>query len=388
MADDVRTATRNAVVVIAAIACGAALYWLAGILTPLALAGFLAVSIDGFARVLSERARFPQRAAMPVAVVLAIALFGGSVWVIASDATSFFKQLMAYQPKLNALIAEAAGWVHMHNPPTLAQLYRSFDPASHFSEFASRLQNFASDAAFVLIYLGFIIASRRGFRRKMVGMFPTHEKRDGALRVLRQIRDGVERYLWVQTVTGLMIAVGSWVVMMAVGLDNAIFWAFLIFLASYIPIVGGLVGILLPPVFALVQFETWWQAATLFVVLNSIQFVVGNVVLPRMQGDSLNMDPVVILLSLAFWGAIWGVPGMFLSTPLTVAAMVILAQFPSTRMLAVMISANGAPHAETGDPADPDPDVSPKPARVRRAENEQREKESARPLKRKRTAPT
>jgi predicted PurR-regulated permease PerM len=323
-----------------------------------------------------------------VAVVLSIALFGGAVWVIGSNGTAFVGQLVAYQPKLNALMVEGARWIGMRNPPTIDQLYRAFDPASHVGEFASRLQGFASEAAFVLIYLGFLSASRRGFKRKVVGMFPTHEERESALRIFGQIRDGVERYLWVQTVTGLMIAVGSGLVMLAVGLDNAVFWAFVIFLTSYIPIVGGFIGILLPPVFALVQFETWWQAATLFVVLNSIQFVVGNVVLPRMQGDSLNMDPVVILLSLAFWGAIWGVPGMFLSTPLTVAAMVILAQFPSTRMLAVMISANGAPHAETGDPADPDPDVSPKPERVRRAENEQREKESARPLKRKRTAPT
>jgi predicted PurR-regulated permease PerM len=388
MADDVRTATRNAVVVLAAIAGGAAIYWLRGILTPLALAGFLAVTIDGFARVLAERTPFPDKAALPVAVVLSIALFGGAVWVIASNATSFFGQLVAYQPKLNALIAEAAGWVGLRNPPTLEQLYRAFDPASHFAEFASRLQNFASDAAFVLIYLGFIIASRRGFKRKMVGMFPTHERREGALRVLREIRDGVERYLWVQTVTGLMIAAGSWVVMMGVGLDNAVFWAFLIFLVSYIPIVGGLVGILLPPIFALVQFDTWWQAAVLLAVLNGVQFLVGNVVLPRMQGDSLNMDPVVILLSLAFWGAIWGVPGMFLSTPLTVAVMVVLAQFPSTRMLAVLISADGAPHAERGDPADPDPSPAPVPREVKQVEQKERAKEGRRPLKRRKAAPT
>jgi predicted PurR-regulated permease PerM len=388
MADDVRTATRNAVVVLAAIAGGASIYWLRGILTPLALAGFLAVTIDGFARVLAERTPFPDKAALPVAVVLSIALFGGAVWVIASNATSFFGQLVAYQPKLNALIAEAAGWVGMRNPPTLEQLYRAFDPASHFAEFANRLQNFASDAAFVLIYLGFIIASRRGFKRKMVGMFPTHERREGALRVLREIRDGVERYLWVQTVTGLMIAAGSWVVMMGVGLDNAVFWAFLIFLVSYIPIVGGLVGILLPPIFALVQFDTWWQAVVLLAVLNGVQFLVGNVVLPRMQGDSLNMDPVVILLSLAFWGAIWGVPGMFLSTPLTVAVMVVLAQFPSTRMLAVLISADGAPHAERGDPADPDPSPAPVPREVKQVEQRERAKEGRRLLKRRKAAPT
>jgi len=386
MADDVRTTTRNAVVVLAIIAGGAAVYWLKDILTPLALAGFLAVMIDGFARVLAERTPFPDRVSLPVAVVLSIALFGGAVWVIGSNATTFFGQLVAYQPKLNALIVEGARWIGMRNPPTLAQLYRAFDPASHFGEFASRLQGFASEAAFVLIYLGFLIASRRGFKRKVVGMFPTHDERENALRIFGQIRDGVERYVWVQTVTGLLIAVGSGLVMLAVGLDNAVFWAFVIFLTSYIPIVGGFIGIMIPPVFALVQFDTWWQAAALFAVLNTIQFLVGNVVLPRMQGDSLNIDPVMVLLSLAFWGAIWGVPGMFLSTPLTVGAMVILAQFPATRKAAVLISANGAPQGVVGDPVDAQPAPTPPP--VKRAEEKERAKEERRPLKRRGTAPT
>jgi len=354
MADAVRTATRDAVVVTAVIAGGAAIYWLRDILTPLALAAFLAVMIDGFARVLAHRTPgFPDRAAVPVAVVLSIGLFGGTAYFIAENATSFALQLVAYQPKLNLLIARGAGLVGMEAPPSLAQLYSTLDPSQYLGVVAKRLQNFASDAVFVLIYLGFLIASRRGFKRKVVGMFPTHAEREDAVRVFGQIRDGVERYLWVQTVTGLIIAGGSLAAMWAVGLENALFWAFLIFLASYIPIVGGFIGILLPPVFALVQFDTWWQAATLLVVLNLVQFVVANVMLPRMQGDSLNIDPVVVLLSLAFWGLIWGVPGMFLSTPLTVAAMVILAQFPSTRRVAVLLSADGAPQGISGNPADP-----------------------------------
>ena len=351
MADTVRTATRNATVVLAAIAVGAALYWLRDILTPLALAVFLAVMIDGFARVLAERTPFPDRAALPVAVVLSIALFGGAAYVIADNATAFAGQLVAYQPKLNSLIVRAAELLGMRAAPTLEQLYRTLDLTQYLGTVAKRLQSLAADAVFVLIYLGFLLASRRGFRRKLVGMFPTHDQRDYAMGVFGQIRDGVERYLWVQTVTGLMIGAASLAIMVAVGLDNALFWALLIFLASYIPVIGGLVGILLPPVFALVQFDSWWQAVTLLAVLQSIQFVVGNVVQPRMQGDSLNIDPVVVLLSLAFWGLIWGLPGMFLSTPLTVAAMVILAQFPATRRLAVLLSENGNPRGVIGNPA-------------------------------------
>jgi AI-2 transport protein TqsA len=340
----VSAVARNALVVLAVIATGAAMHWLGDILTPLLLAVFLAVMIDGMARVLSERVpNFPDRAALPLAIVISILAFAGSAYVITENASTFIGQLSSYGPKLDDLIARSARAVGIYVAPTVDDLFLQLDPTRYLGDVAKVLQTFASNAVFVLIFLGFIIASRRGFRRKIVGMFPHHERRAEAMKVFQSVRNGVEQYLWIQTVTGLMIAAGSWAIMAVVGLDNAAFWAFLIFIVSYIPIVGGAVGILLPPLFALVQFESFWPAVVLIAVLQAINFVVGNIVLPRMQGDSLNIDPVVVLLSLAFWGAIWGVPGMFLSTPLTVMFMVILAEFRGTLWIAVLLSSDGNP---------------------------------------------
>ncbi len=142
------------------------------------------------------------------------------------------------------------------------------------------------------------------------------------------------------------------------------FWAFLIFIFAYVPIIGGAIAVLLPPIFALVQFGAHWQPLALLVGSQSIHFAVGNFIAPRMQGVSLNVDPVVVVLSLAFWGAIWGVPGMFLSTPLTVVAIVVLIQFPSTRWLAVMLSRDGDPMSYTDATAEAaaDPSEPAKPA--------------------------
>lgn len=368
--------SRNALVILATIAAGAVLYMLSDILTPLALAMFLAVMIDGFARVL--QARLPgvgARAAVPLAVVLSVVIFGGAAFFIADNATSFASQLITYTPKLNGLIARIAGLVGMDVPPTLTQLIQRVDPASHLGQVARGLQSFASTAAFVLVYLGFILASRRGWERKAVSLFATREERQEAVGAFLRIRNGVEQYLWVQTVTGLMIAVASWIAMAAVGLDNALFWAMLIFMASYIPVVGGIVAVALPPIFALVQFDGLWQAAVLFGVLQVIGMFVGNVIQPRMQGRSLNMDPIVLLLALAFWSVIWGLPGAFLSTPLTTVMMVILAQFAGTRWIAVLLSADGDPAQlkqqhpveppSAGGPAKPARKAAAKPAAKR-----------------------
>jgi predicted PurR-regulated permease PerM len=134
--------------------------------------------------------------------------------------------------------------------------------------------------------------------------------------------------------------------MRAVGLQNAEFWTFVIFIVGFIPVLGGAVAGLAPPLFALVQFPSYWPALILLVGLQTILFIVGNLVQPRMQGDNQNIDPVVVLLSLAFWGKLWGVVGMFLSTPLAVMAMAILAEFQGSRWMAILLSGDGAPYAD------------------------------------------
>lgn len=356
--------TRNAVVFLAVIAGGAALFWMQDILTPLALAVFLAVMVDSFARVLVLRVPgFPKRMALPAAVMISILLFGVSFWVVIDNGREFFDQLKDYAPRLNDIIAKIAHAIGIQIAPTVGSLINQLNPQRFIGQAAQSFGSFASSAVLVLIYLGFIIASQKGFARKIVALFPQNAQRDRNMELFQRIRDGVEQYLWIQTVTGLMIAFAAWVVMMLVRLDNAFFWAFLIFLASYIPILGGAIGCFLPPLFALVQFpDSFWPAIILFAALQAIYFVVGNVVLPRMQGDSLNMDPTVVLLSLALWGALWGVPGMFLSTPLTVAGMLILAQFEGSRWIAILLSEDGDPQGGrtvSGRGHGPAPDAPP-----------------------------
>lgn len=343
---------RNALVLIAVVVGGAALWWLRGILTPLIMALFLMVLIDGLARVIEHRIpRFPRKAAMPVALIVFVLLFGLTVYFIAENTRSFVAQIIDYGPKLHARIYDLATRFGIEVPPTLGEFLTKLNPQRFLGPIVSQLQNILTDAMFVLIYLGFLLASRPGFQRKIVRLFPSHDRREAAVHIFSRIRTGVERYVWVQTVTGAGMALAAWVLMMAVGLDNAAFWAFFIFIAAYIPMIGAAISIFAPALFALIQFDTVWQAAVLLGGIELIFIIVGNVILPKMQGDSLNQDPVVVLLSLAFWSAIWGLTGAFLSSPLTVAMMVILAQFPGSRWIAVLLSEDGFP--ETDSTADP-----------------------------------
>jgi predicted PurR-regulated permease PerM len=335
---------RNAQVIIAVILAGAAIRFLGGVLTPLLLAVFLAVMVDGLSRLMRERwPGLPSGVPTLFAVLISAGVFVLCVLVIADRASGFVQTLDAVQPKLVRLITRLATDLRVKQPAAAAHMALSLDPTSYLGSVALGLQDFFSNAIFVLIYLGFLIASKRAFERKAVKLFPLREQRHTAVDLFQRVRDSIESYLWIQTVTGGIIAIVSWAVMAAVGLQNAVFWAFLIFIVNYVPIVGAIAAILMPALFSVVQFDTYWQAAVVLVGLWTITFIVGNILLPRLQGDRLNMDPLVVLLSLAFWGALWGLPGMFLSTPLTVLVMLILAQFEGSRWLAVLLSADGEP---------------------------------------------
>lgn len=345
---------RNATVIIATVLVGAVIWWLRAILTPLALAFFMMLIIDGQARVMTRRIpRFPRLAALPLAVVLTTLVVMLAAYEIATHASSFVSQLIAYAPQLNGLIQRIGQQLGMDVPPTVDQLLTQMNLPHYLASVAGALKDVLSGAVFVFIYLIFLFISRQSFETKARALFATGEGFEQARAVFVRIREGVERYVWVQTLMSLAIASGSYALMRIVGLHNSIFWAFLIFVFSYVPILGGAIGIFLPPLFALVQFDTHWQALVLLFGAETIHFLVGNFIAPRMQGVSLNVDPVVVVLSLAFWGAIWGVPGMFLSTPLTVVAIVVLIQFPSTRWVAVLLSRDGAPETSREAPASP-----------------------------------
>ncbi|MDB5499600.1 MAG: hypothetical protein JWP28_3631 [Phenylobacterium sp.] len=334
-------------IITATILTGFTLWALRRILEPFVLAVFLLIMIDGLARALrTHLPRFPRAAALPAAIAAILAIFGLTIWLTFDNASGFASESAVYATKINALLSRAAQHFGLTVTPTAASLIRELNPARFAGELATALSHFTEGAVFTLIYLGFLLASRRGFAEKAQAFFQTQDERSEAARIFERIRQGVERYIWVQTVVGLIITVLSAALMWATGLTHVAFWCAIIFLANYIPAIGAAIGVLFPAAFGLLEFDGVWRALVLVGGLEAIHFAVSHVVQPRMQGKSLNLDPIVILLALAFWGAVWGVIGAFLSTPLTVMAMAILAEFKATRPLAVLLSSDGKPYAD------------------------------------------
>ncbi len=197
--------------------------------------------------------------------------------------------------------------------------------------------DFLSNAAVILVYLVFILAERGGFVRRIRAASGELRAAD-TLAVVDRINAAIEQYIAVKAAVSLLAGVLTTAALQAFGVDYAVFWGFLTFALNFIPYLGSLVATMLPVLLSLVQFESLALTLGVLVTLGVIQNGIGYAIEPRLAGRRLDLSPLVIILSLAFWGSIWGVPGMILAVPLVVTVKTILENIPQTRPIAMLLS--------------------------------------------------
>lgn len=159
--------------------------------------------------------------------------------------------------------------------------------------------------------------------------------------VLNKVDKSISGYLTLKTLVSVITGVLSYAALFIIGVKAAAFWAFLIFLLNYIPTIGSLIATLFPAIFAMLQFGDFVPALWVLFIVGAIQLIVGNIVEPKVMGNSLNISALTVILALSFWGALWGITGMILSVPITVIMIIVFSEFPSTRPVAIMLSEKG-----------------------------------------------
>lgn len=156
--------------------------------------------------------------------------------------------------------------------------------------------------------------------------------------VMKKIGQGISKYTTNKIFISVLTAILSFTLMAIVRLDLALMFAILTFMLNFIPNVGSLFAVIMTVPIVLLQFGLGWQAFVLLPGLLTIQFLVGNVLEPKLMGDELGLHPITILLALIVWGMIWGIPGMFLAVPLTATIKIVCDEFEYTKRLSQMMS--------------------------------------------------
>ena len=341
----VKGRTINAAQIVTGVAAAIALlYFLASIIIPFVIAFVLAVLVNALVRVIQNRWRAaPAWAVSLLAGLVVILIASAGVFVMAQGVAQIVATGPALLARLDDISLTIGRSLHLREPLHVASIVGKISVADVAGFLLSGMQGLLSGLLLMVVYFGFMLAGRKRIATKVQRAAGSTSRARTINSTIGRIAADIETYVWVQTITGTILTVSAMAVMLAVGLNNVAFWAVIFFLLTFIPNIGVTVGSIAPSLFALVQYQTVWQGITIFVVIQVIATIVGNFIYPRLQAHTQNIDPVVTLLSLAFWSWLWGLPGAFLAVPMTLMAMMVCTQIPTVRWVAAMLSNDGNP---------------------------------------------
>lgn len=326
-----------------------------GVLIPLIVAGFLCFLIftlkESIGRIPLLGRYLPDWLRYLAAFAVIVAVFLLLLSVIRDNVEAVTKAAPDYERRLKELAAEAAAFVSglgilPKDVMTLVQELQSnaigmITPV--LRNIGAALRSVAASSVTIFLYTVFMLVERGRIFRK-IGILSGDGRRRAAVNdTIGDIGRMVRQYITVKTVSNLIVAAASFAIMALVGVDFAGFWALLIFLLNFVPIVGSILAVAGPALLCLVQPEGGGVQTALLTLalLVAAEQIMSSVIEPRLIGKSLNLSPLVILVSLGVWGSLWGFAGMLLAVPMTVTVMIILTQFRATRPIAVLLSDSG-----------------------------------------------
>ncbi len=261
--------------------------------------------------------------------------------LVMSNLSELTASFDSYENNINTITTKIEQIFKIDMEKEFNTIINSLNIKNILSKLAESLSSIFSNFMMILIYLLFIFLETNSVKLKIKALFPNADNRQRFDKILDKIEISLAKYFRVKTLMSLLTGFLSFIVLKIMGVDAAIFWAFLIFLLNYIPTIGSLIATVFPAVFSLLQFGTFVPFIIIIVAVGAVQMLVGNFVEPRLMGKTLNVSPLVTIIALAVWGQLWGIIGMLLSVPITVIMIIVLSQFKTTQNAAIILSEKG-----------------------------------------------
>lgn len=196
------------------------------------------------------------------------------------------------------------------------------------------LKQFMVSAISTMVLLYFLLASGDLFLRKTIAVTPRFSDKKRAVDIAQQVEAAVSRYLFTVAMINVSLGVAVASVMYFLGVPNPVLWGVMVCVLNFIPYLGDIASITILSVVGLLTFDQLWQAMMVpgaFYLLTALE---GYLVTPLIVGRRLSLNPVVIVVSVLFWGWMWGIPGALLAVPILVALKTICDRVDSLQTFA------------------------------------------------------
>ncbi|MGK7653909.1 MULTISPECIES: AI-2E family transporter [unclassified Roseovarius] len=250
---------------------------------------------------------------------------------------------LSYAERAPSAMASLFAWMGEDVERAVLNSLNSVEVSGYVRAVAGQAGSLMQGTVLVILFFGFLFAERIWFGTKMLNFFDDPAQAERANRIFNSIIHRVNYYLLIKTLVSVITGAMVYVVAMLFDIELALSLGILTFILNYIPNIGSIVATGMVALVGYVETGEASVTAGLFVITGVIQFVNGNVIDPWLMGRALRLSSFGIIISLAFWGAVWGIPGMFLSVPIMVMLLVICSHVPDLRKVAVLLSREGLP---------------------------------------------
>lgn len=288
-----------------------------------------------------------------VASFVAYALIAGGLFtlvgLVVAQVNAVVTQTIAISDQAVAALGRMAAFMGPDAEAAVVASIRSVDLSGWLRTAAGQAGNLVSGVTLVILFVGFLFGERLFFNTKLENLMGDRAGAQRVGRIIRSIIRRINHYLVVKTLVSLVTAAAVWGVMVGFSLEFAVAMAILTFVLNYLPSVGSIIATIVVALVAYLQFPEPAFGVLILVIVGLIQFILGTVIDPMLMGRALRVSAFGIIMSLAFWGFLWGVPGAFLAVPILVTIMIVCAHIPAARPVAILISREGLPEFEDDD---------------------------------------
>ncbi|MEZ5360255.1 MAG: AI-2E family transporter [Candidatus Zixiibacteriota bacterium] len=321
-------------IILAVVATGAALYWLKPVIVPFVLAVFFTLCLTPIIDLQVKYARFPRWLAIITTLLIGIGLLTLIGMMFSSSAGEISERSDVYQQQITGLIEKAIDILPVESfgidPNDLTNSVIGLIPPDTVTGMISKtlggIMNLVSNGMLVVIFMLFLILGQGSGSANPNSIWAEIDRR---------IKKYILAMVLISGVTGFCVGLALWIL----GVEFAWIFGLLAFLLNFIPNIGSVIATLLPLPVALLNPELSFIAKLLVLLIPlGVQFTMGNIVQPKIMGDSLDLHPVTILIALIFFGMIWGIVGMFLATPITAVIKILCQRFESSRFFAELMA--------------------------------------------------
>ena len=318
---------------------GGVLYLMSSIVLPFMVALFLAYVLDPLVRFL-KYFRVPLALAVCFPLLVTFVFLGLMGMLFYASAQSFVSEYPTYEPKLRALVTTLTSRLEVASLSWQLDLSQQLSSASVARTALASVGTFVTflgHLLLVLLFMVFILLGQQRLPQRLHRAFGEEQAQRITL-VLQRITRQVQTYLGTKALLSLVTGVLVNLCLLILQIDFAVLWSALAFMLNFIPHVGAPLATIPPVLVAILKFDTLMPAVWVIVSVTVIHVVLGYFLEPRLMGRSLHLSPLLVVLSLLFWGWLWGIVGTLLAVPIMATIKIICENLPSLRFLSALMS--------------------------------------------------